>query len=760
MKLNKIKIFSTLLFLVAAGSTAFFYWNDLHLKSIPLGILAFIIYSVISSYFLGIFLHKQFSLKKFFGFALAFLSIIFLLGFLSSFFINFSNFPTFYNGLVLLIITLVSFILFLINLKTHIEEQKEELPTRHMDIFGQISIGIFSLSTIISTIILFSVRTGGYFTIPWQIIPNFFFYLVIIATIILLILIFRSYSWKIIVTLIIVHSFLIHAMFPIIYQNGYGGDKWRHLANEKVVMNMENSTRLVALPELAKTREFGPFNVPTVLLTNTTSYGNLYGTVITLTRFTQIDIYYIDLILSFLLWSFFFPLIFFLIGEMLFKKRRFSYLLAFFPSSFYLLTVNGAATIPSGYGNIILLLTIFFWLKYIEKPTLAKKVFNLFFTVLQIFTYAVTFVYSVLIAMLGIILNSTKKQKLTVLAIIITILFVFLMPSLDLLFGVTHFEPEKTKSITTIIQTFWVFLRNNFYLSTDHIKIIIFSPNKDYWNNELLANTVELILTALMILGLIVAKKVVKDVRLTSALLVLLIVSWLNFFFNWYIMDPFGPLGRRVDISATIATLPFIIIGLVYLIQLIEKTKVLVKITETIVIIILIAIFVTGFTTGPSLNLLTEDQQKSVSVIMDFYAIHADQPPCIMSSDEWALLDLRYRSANKILDGGVTKPTSGFSAAKVKNHVVQAAPPVNIVDKAGVIYALNNTGASYCFYVIDTQKIPEIDKASKWDLNAYFKSLRTFASQETNIGSARLFLFSRKALIQPTLTKPIVQVKE
>lgn len=101
-------------------------------------------------------------------------------------------------------------------------------------------------------------------------------YVYLLVSIVVVLLIFSRRSAKFILFIIIAHSFLLHAYLPAVYETGFGGDKWRHLASENYIMTGEvYQPSLLGKVEYAK---FGPFKLPAVLISgNKTSYGQQWA---------------------------------------------------------------------------------------------------------------------------------------------------------------------------------------------------------------------------------------------------------------------------------------------------------------------------------------------------------------------------------------------------------------------------------------------------------------------------------------------------
>lgn len=252
---------------------------------------------------------------------------------------------------------------------------------------------IFSLFFLflIGLFLLWGARTGDYIQSPWNVIPKIYLYFYLIATLIVAFLIFSKQKIGFILFVIILHSFLIHSYLPIIYKAGFGENKWKHIGIERQILNNEKN-----FTPLIKDKE-----------------GNITQWVITifLSKILNVNIFLVDLLLLYLIWSIFIPLIFFELAKFLFqsfkgppenkdndyKKQRFLLLAAFLPSLFFSFQVYGSVTTPVAFGCLFFFFVLLFWLDYLITKQKISLIVAIVLSLLMSFGYQINFILILII---------------------------------------------------------------------------------------------------------------------------------------------------------------------------------------------------------------------------------------------------------------------------------------------------------------------------------------------------------------------------
>lgn len=259
---------------------------------------------------------------------------------------------------------------------------------------------------------LFHSRTGVFILSPWGALSSFVLALFFIITFFSAFLVFSKKPVWIVLSFIIIFSYASHLYLPAVYETGFGGDKWRHLASASWLAEGNIYTPSVWGEERSYSY-FGPVKIPEALVAgNKTSYAAQWASTIFLAESFGIDIFWVDLLLVFLLWSFFLPIILFHFGRILLGKKkisdpwriedmelnknsevypytldesgdRFGLLLAFLPILFYTFQSEGSITIPVSFFHLFFFFILLLWVYYVkegEKRTFFIALgFSLFF---------------------------------------------------------------------------------------------------------------------------------------------------------------------------------------------------------------------------------------------------------------------------------------------------------------------------------------------------------------------------------------------
>ncbi|PKL72062.1 hypothetical protein CVV26_03230 [Candidatus Kuenenbacteria bacterium HGW-Kuenenbacteria-1] len=243
--------------------------------------------------------------------------------------------------------------------------------------FGLFFFGLF---------LLWEARTGNYIQSPWEVIFKIYLYVYLVATLIVAFLIFSKQKVGFILFIIVLHSFLLHSYLPIVFKTGFGENKWKHIGIEKQILNKEKNFAY--------------------LIENKDGNINQWAMTIFLSKILNVDIFWIDLLLGFFIWSIFIPLIFFELAKFLFqsfqgppddendnyKKQRFLLLTAFLPSLFFSFQVYGSVTTPITLGYLFFFFVLLFWLDFIVYKQKISLITAIILSALMFFGHQINFI--------------------------------------------------------------------------------------------------------------------------------------------------------------------------------------------------------------------------------------------------------------------------------------------------------------------------------------------------------------------------------
>jgi hypothetical protein len=421
-----------------------------------LGLIFLIVFFVINGLWLGQILKKilfakedayfcvlQYRRIEIFSFLFGILLLIYLIGFLGVIFLIFYKFSIVQIPLIFGILTLIISFLIHRNVFTRLENSVihngDKIDNSVSNKRGKIKfssflrrfachsvdnvivdkfsfkktwkylLGLFFLF-LVGLFLLCSVRTENYIQSPWDVIPKIYLYVYLIATLIVVFLIFSKQKISFVLFVIILHSFLLHAYLPIVYKAGFGENKWKHLGIEKQILSVE--------------KNFAPS------IENKNGSANQWVLTIFLSKILNIDIFWVDLLLLYLLWSIFIPLIFFELARFLFqsfkgpptfiktasftkitmkiksidksddklddenvycKKQRFLLLTAFLPSLFFSFQVYGSVTTSVALVYLFFFFVLLFWLDYLVTKQKISLIAAIILSLLTFFGYQINF---------------------------------------------------------------------------------------------------------------------------------------------------------------------------------------------------------------------------------------------------------------------------------------------------------------------------------------------------------------------------------
>ncbi|MBI4653362.1 hypothetical protein HY750_03870 [Candidatus Kuenenbacteria bacterium] len=332
--------------------------------------------------------HKKIEI---FSFLFGILLLIYLIGFLGAIFLIFYKFSLVQIPLIFGILTLI--ISFLIHLdlfawhpvddKIILDKSFSEETKRYWRINPFWLVGLFFLF-LFGLFLLWGARTGNYIQSPWDVIPKIYLYVYLIATLMVAFLIFSKQKIYFIFFAIILHSFLLHAYLPIVYKTGFGENKWKHLGIERQILNTE--------------KDFVP------LRENKEGSANQWALTIFLSKILNVNIFWVDLLLLYLIWSIFIPLIFFELAKFLFQNFkgppddevvRGLLLTAFLPSLFFSFQVYGSVTTSIALSYLFFFFILLFWLNYLVTKQKISLITAIILSLLMFFGCQINFTDSI-----------------------------------------------------------------------------------------------------------------------------------------------------------------------------------------------------------------------------------------------------------------------------------------------------------------------------------------------------------------------------
>jgi hypothetical protein len=623
-------------------------------------------------------------------------------------FVNFYKYTDWFLLFSLWLVSIVSFLLgkdlSFINREISVEELAIENRTIINPPFYLTALLPFILA--LGWGLLFLGRTGEYIITPWQTIPKVFVYVFLLSVFLLTILLFSRIKVGLILFLIILHSYFLHSYLPLVYETGFGGDKWRHLASENFLLT-EKIYSPTLIGEPIKMTKIASINLPEVLVVgNKTSYGNQWGLTIGLSKFLQIDIFWIDMYLGFILWSLALPILFFLLAGFVYKNTRFKLLVAFLPTIFYTFQVFGSITIPVALGNLFFFFILYLWLVFMQDEKKSVRNLAIIFTFLMYLGYVLNFIIALALGVVMLLRHSLKNKKFRFVILLIYCLGLFaVIPFLEFVMGYGTLKPDIFKSNNIVSNTADAFGALSglvaFIPKPTHIDQGNWLYNQtrqtqsqaSLFNLRLLPFAFTVWLWFLSFLGIQKLRKL-PDKKNAIFFLTSFGILLFSYVFSWYFMSGNHILARRLDLTIAFFWLIFIALGIFYLLEDFAKSRPI--ILKIYILGILLALIATStYTSGPVLEVVTKDEVTAANFI--WQSLDKQKPACVIANT-WPLLALEYVSGRKVIAGGFPVYLEYAQPERVKifEGLIRRPTKDDWVDKA-----YKTTGAEICWYMVE-----------------------------------------------------------
>lgn len=554
--------------------------------------------------------------------------------------------------------------------------------------------------------LLWSARTGDFILSPWGVIPRIYLYVFLVVTFVMAVLIFSKRPVSTLLFAIIIHSFLLHAYLPLVYETGFGGDKWRHIASERYVKTGEiYQPSLIGEVEYA---DVGGARVPSVLLAgNKTSYGQQWSLTLLISEMLQVDVFWVDVWLLYILWSLFLPLIFYQFAGVVFNNRQFRLLFAFVPALFYPFQVFGALTLPVSLGHLLFFFMLFLWLKYYRDGGWGLLAFNLAVSAFMYVGYVLNFILIGEVALLVLVGRWLKKNNVSpwikrTSFSILALFFVALIPLLEYWQGFGFLKggiPDAKQIFSSLADAFgYISGLVAFLPQTGHIDQgnFLFNQTRNdqasvsFLSFRLLPLIFTVLVWAVIYHGFRFVKKL-KDRRAAKLLGLFFAIVMGNYILSWYFMEGNHILARRLDQTIVMFMGLFVSLGVFYFLY--EKNRIAWPQKVLAVGILLAFIATSTYASGPYLQVVTSDEYRAAQYIWQNIDT-SDEYYCVIANT-WPLLAVEAESGRAIIGGGFPVGFEYAQPERVKIFEKMSQFP----DKKWLNWALDITHDDSCFYM-------------------------------------------------------------
>ncbi|QQG49795.1 MAG: hypothetical protein HZB70_03295 [Candidatus Berkelbacteria bacterium] len=262
---------------------------------------------------------------------------------------------------------------------TPTEDDDQLLPP----LFSRISFAVFVGSVLGMVIILLFLRNGDYYYRYWDILPIKYWVTAAVALVSFACVLVGKLPPKLKLLSIVAFGLVIHGTILMLARTEYDGDGYRHLSIERYL-----------------TTELPLYQLTALTLTDIIYLGS-WALNVMVSWLTQVPI---DIVHNYLPWlsvSVFPPVLLYLAGQEVWKRRLPALLMAVAPLFFYEVTVHGMISNPKSLGYILLIFNILLALRTINSPRLiwlpgAIVAFS------SLMTYPLTGLFSLMVFLLSL----------------------------------------------------------------------------------------------------------------------------------------------------------------------------------------------------------------------------------------------------------------------------------------------------------------------------------------------------------------------
>jgi len=544
---------------------------------------------------------------------------------------------------------------------------------------------------------------------PWQSLSVFILPLVAVLSILLGILLCSKTVTKHVLLFVLMQSVLLHMYMPLSHMLPWGGDVWRHIAVEEQLSSGEIVPPVLFGPE-ALWREVVGVDIPEVfLIPQKYSYGQFWGLAVIIRQLTNISLEAINIWMIPLLWSLVFPLLLFRFGRLVFQSWRGGLLLAWLSTIAFSLQALGALSLPVSLGVLTFFFMCMLLLQYGARRHPPQRYILMFFGVLMLFGYALSFLLLVFVVG-GAWIFSTIHARVQhtvyawALIILVTIVGALIFPGIELL-AHTSLLPSHV-DILQVAKTAFGQLSGWYYASVirPHDILsgnVIFNHTPTYafvasiftvWRWWLLPWM--MFFLGMMVYGLI--QYVCEKKQGIALVPVWTILSLMGAYkIGWFLLEGDRTLIRRLDPYVATGMLVFFSFGILLFFSFIRyKSLVLRRVCISIFVLMIGWVGTATYASGPDIRSTSTDEYDVASFLAGRMK-DTTEPSCVLA-DTWVLLPLEALSHGQVVGGNFPIGSQFGQAQRVSLYDTVREGDI-MSDTIPSIFTL--THATHCFLV-------------------------------------------------------------
>ncbi len=655
----------TLLYVLPFLSIVGFFWRDLGQAPAVVSIISFILFvGVVGRQWEHIF-ERVYGLRErdMFRSILAWGFVVLMLGFGVGAAVIFGSLKPGIMPSIALSIAVLSTVVYTLTTRTlsSVSPPVSIRPGSELSVYRVPKIWLLVSIVLGLAIVWFMVdgRSEASFSTPWQILHSYIPILGFLLFVVLGALVTSKTKISRVLFGIVFASFVLHAYVPLSHVLPWGGDIWRHMATESILIE-ENSYGPVLFGAEVTFKEVRGILVPEVFFaTHKFTYGQFWGLSVFLHRFLGLDLISLGIWLGPLLWSLLVPLLLFRIGAVLFGSWRHALLLAALSLLPFSLQAVGGFTLPITLGYISFLYGLLFWVTRQRDKYTPQTVLAICWGVLMTCGYVVpvilwwtmvfgTLLVSFLFAPTKYILSKIGKGFLLGLGVAFSLC---LFPLLEIVLGLSAFPTQVAwRDLIFRIVGEWSgfyyadlirphdILSGNVLFNHTPLEAFVDSPfTRVRWHVVFLS-------LGFLLLSLIgFWRATALRVKQWIPLLVLGLTMVGGYTISWYGLLGEHSFVRRFDPMLAILLLCFAIAGGIVVFRNMNPSLKTLLIPMSILFLAFST--VTIWMSGPDTRVL------SVSAVEAAFEVAETNPSCVLS-DTWELLPLEYALQGSLIGGG------------------------------------------------------------------------------------------------------------
>lgn len=556
---------------------------------------------------------------------------------------------------------------------------------------------------------VFHARTGVYILSPWDALSSFTLMLFFAITFLIGLLVFSNRPVKIILMVLIGLSYLTHLYLPAVYQTGFGGDKWRHLGAERWLQEGNIYTPSIWGEAARSMVNIGPVRLPEALVAgNKTSYAAQWSATIMLAESLGVDVFWVDLLLVFLLWSLFLPLILYQFGKKILGAERLGLLLAFLPALFYTFQSEGAITLPVSFGHLFFFFVLLLWLYYVKE---GKRATLIAAWVLSLFFYWAYILNFFVLVGIGVLAMAWRKMNSgggrgVVLFGLLAIVSVLAIPFLEIFQGLSQYSPDAVSWAGLVNALADAMGRLLGYIGVivppDYIDQGNFLFNQSgqslsrlpVFSYQLIPFIVSTLVWGGIVWAIYRLLKHYRPRREIVFLAILFLISLGSYFVSWSFTAGVHVLARRLNETIVFFMILFLGYGFWLFVQD-QKIKIPGR-KKILAICFVLAFSATAtYASGPKLQLVTADELQAAKII--WAELKNNNPPFCVIANTWPLLGLEAESGRRVTAGGFPVYNEYAQPERVKIFENLSKKPA----RKWIGGAFRLTGANTCYYMTE-----------------------------------------------------------